>query len=212
MIKNNNKEFIDFVLEETKTKQKIEDKLEVFLRLVPEVYQKFVTQTIHKYYSGDVDKYKKSIPLFVEKFTFKDRDICNKNLIGIKKNKIRKFSKLRKQTILWAGQLLKLVGKNAMNVVPYAVLNEYVREQNEQELLCKKNKLMNANGKLVRLTTPQQRKEQRNAQNYKIAKLQEEMAKNKGFTFAFITLTLPPEYHPNPTKGHNKYKGARPGN
>lgn len=210
MNKNNHKDFIDFIQEETKSEQKQSNALKVFLRLVPEIYQKFVTQTVEKYYGGDVEKYKKSIPLFIEKFTFKDKDICDKNIIGIKKNKIRKLSKLRKQTILWAGQLLKLVGKNAMEIVPYAVLNQYMNEQNEQVEFCRRNKLMNARGKLVRLTTPQQRKEQRNAQNYKIAKLQEKMAKDRGFTFAFITLTLPPEYHPNPTKGHNSYQGARP--
>lgn len=210
MNKNNNKDFIDFIQEETKSEQKQSDALKVFLRLVPEVYQKFVTQTIENYYGGDVEKYKKSIPLFIEKFKYKDRDICDKNVVGIKKNKIRKFSKLRKQTILWAGQLLKLVGKNAMEIVPYAVLNQYLKDIAEQETFCKKHKLMNAKGKLVRLTTPTERKKQRNAQNYKIAKLQEEMAKQRDFTFAFITLTLPPEYHPNPTKGRNSYMGARP--
>lgn len=97
------------------------------------------------------------------------------------------------------------------SIAPYPVINEYLHEQEQQELFCKKTKLINASGQLVKLTSPKQRKIERNAQNYRQAKAMEKRAESLGYTFAFITLTLPPIYHPNPTVSKkNSYQGATP--
>lgn len=213
---NNNNELQDFLsfVENDSNKsgeqnQLIQKELKEFFKVVPELLQPYVKKIINERFEGNVNAYKPTVPLFLSKFTVADKDVCDKVIVTDKKNS-RKQSKKRKHSILWACQLLKLVGRKASDIVPYAVVNEYLQGLREQEEFCRKHKVISATGSMVCLTPPEKRKEQRNAQNYKIAKFMEQLAYERMFTFAFITLTLPPEYHPNPKEGKYSYNGATP--
>lgn len=204
-------EFIKFIEEETKQENFNDKARKDFLNKVPFQYHNFVINAIDKKHNGDLENYKKTIPLFEKKFTRELKAYAEKSIVSDKNNN-RSLSKKKKQAILYCGQLLKCVGgKNMTAIAPFAVINEYEYQQEQQELFCKRNKLMNAMGQLVKLTSPKQRKIERNSQSYRQAKAMEEQAKSLGYTFAFITLTLPPNFHPNPTVSkNNAYNGATP--
>lgn len=67
---------------------------------------------------------------------------------------------------------------------------------------------MNADGKITKLISNEEKQKQRIAQILKISKCMESIAKQKGFTFSFITLTLPSSFHCNAVKGDsNSFTG-----
>ena len=208
---NNNQEFLKFIEDEINQIDLKSNSIKTFLNKVPYQYHNYVINTIEKIHSGNLESYLKTIPLFLEKFSREEKAFAESSIVKDKKNN-RYLSKRKKQAILYAGQLLRCVGgKNMTATAPFAVINEYQYQQQQQELFCSKNKLLNSMGQLVKLTSPKQRRIERNAQNFKQSKAMEEQAISLGYTFAFITLTLPPIYHPNPTYSkRNSYKGATP--
>lgn len=201
------KNWIEFLEEEERELVRTKKPLYDLLDKIPFQYQKFVSNTINTIHKGNVEEYKKTIPVFLEKFSSKfklyaENDFSKDN---------RELNKKKKQAILWAGQLLKTVGgKHMTQTAPFAVINEYQNQIEKQTEFCQKNKLMNSAGKFFSLTTPEQRKKQRNAENIKRIKAMEKKAKDLGFIFIFLTFTLPPVFHPNPSIGKNSYNGASP--
>ena len=207
---NANQNFLEFVLEQTNQTETNKDKeLNSFLSKVPSIHHSLVKWIIKNRYYGNLQSYKNSIPLFFELFTINDVRICD-GIINTNKSKQRKQIKARKQTILWSAQLLKLVGKNGTDILPLSISNEWLEDQRKQKEFAENSKLINAFGKFSRLKTPEKRREIRSAQNYGYALLLDQLAIDRGYTFAFITLTLTPHMHCNPTKGRNSYKGCKP--
>lgn len=209
-MKNNNKEFLDFIDEEVKQETIKDNELKQLLLLVPYHYHNFVINRIETVFKGDIKAYKKTITLFLEKFTRNDKAYAEATILA-NKNNFRKISKKRKQKILWAGQLLGAVGGKKMSAVaPFPVINEYEREMEEQEEFCRKNKLLNSAGKKINLTTPKQRKLNRYADSTKRMYAMVKRAEELKYKFLLLTFTLPPVFHPNPSIGRNSYDGATP--
>lgn len=210
MEKSNHNQFLEFIEEESKQDNFNNKAFKDLLNKVPFQYHNFVENTINTIYKGDVEKYKKTIPLFLKLFTREDKAYAESSVISNKKN-FREVSKKRKQAILWAGQLLRTVGgRNMTAIAPFAVINDHLKDVEEQNKLCRKSKLMNSSGKMVRFTTPEQRKIERNADNFKRIKAMEKMADELNYKFIFLTITLPPNFHPNPSMGRFSYSGIRP--
>lgn len=204
-----NQDFLNFIEDEEQKELSLVRKRTQYLKLVPTSLLSHVEWAIDKKFKGDVDKWAESVPLFFKLFKLDDFKVAN-FAIALNDNNRIQMNRARKRKLLWAAQLLKLVGKNAHKYMPISLINEYVEQQRKQEEYCEKALLINSSGKTFKLTPPSVRKKHRSAENYRISKLHEKIAKDRDFTWAFITLTLPPAYHPNPTKGKNRYSGVTP--
>lgn len=179
-----------------------------FMSLIPEALQSFVLHVIKKEFKDDVKAYRASVPLFEQMFTKENCRLAN-SLIDKKRDEShRKHNSQRKELLLWASQLLKLVGSGRGGALPLALVNEYKASVEAQEAFINSHRLIGLNGKSYKLS--KNKRQQRNAQNYRISKTFEQIANDKKFTFSFITLTLPPEYHPNPKFGKCSFSGKTP--
>jgi len=210
-MENNNKEFLEFIDEEV-SKQNISDKAtKDFLLKVPHHYHNFVLNRIDIKHNGNLEQYlnTKEVKLFLAKFTREDKAYAEASII-VNKNNYRKVSKRKKQSILWAGQLLGAVGGSLSSTAPYPVINMYLKEIEEQTEFCRKTKLLNSAGKKAKLTDPKQRKKERYAESFKRLYAMDDKAKDLGYECVMLTFTLPPSFHPNPSKGKYSYSGATP--
>ena len=179
-----------------------------FLSLVPETLQSYVLYVVKKEFKSDIGAYRASVPLFEKMFSKEHYKLANKLIDKKKDDSHRKHNSQRKELLLWASQLLKLVGSGRAGALPLALVNDYKDSIEAQEAFVNNHRLIGLNGKSYKLS--KNKRQQRNAQNYRIAKTLEQIAKDKKFTFSFITLTLPPEYHPNPKFGRCSYSGKTP--
>jgi len=203
---NNN--YIESFSTEEKTKLTNQIRLnKEFWNLIPFILKSHVVYIINNEFNGDLKAYRETVPLFEQLFKQNHLLIAN-NVIVKKSDNYREKSKQRRNNLLWACQLLKLVGSRRCGALPFALINEYKSNQDAQEAFIAGHRLIGLDGKIHKLSTT--KRKQRNAQNYRISKTFEELAKDKKFTFSFITLTLPPEYHPNPRFGKCSYSGKMP--
>ncbi len=206
---NELEEFLAFVEEQNQQEQKNNYSRSRLYKLLPEPFYKTVQWHIRTHFNNDIEAYCNSIPNFFQVFNVKFKSICE-DLVIYSRKKDRRRNRIRKHTLLHCAFLLKLTGRKGQKIVPKLILDEYLYDQAQQEEFCKQARLMDYTGRIAKLTSPKCRREQRNAQNYNVAKLYNQLMIDKGFTFAFITITLPPHMHPNPVKGKNSYKGASP--
>lgn len=179
-----------------------------FIDLIPEVLQSYVLYVVRNEFKNDLEAYRASVPMFEKLFTQEHCRLANRLIDKKKDDSHRKHNSERKELLLWACQLLKLVGSGRGGALPLALVNEYKESLEAQEAFINNHRLIGLNGKSYKLS--KNKRKQRNAQNYRISKTFEQIAEDKKFTFSFITLTLPPEYHPNPKFGHCSYSGKTP--
>lgn len=179
-----------------------------FIDFIPEVLQSYVLYVVKKEFKDDVGLYRASVPLFEKLFNSEHCRLANKLIDKKKDDSHRKHNSQRKELLLWAAQLLKLVGSGRGGALPLALVNEYKASIEAQEAFINSHRLVGLNGKSYKLS--KNKRQQRNAQNYRISKTFEQIANDKKFTFSFITLTLPPEYHPNPKFGKCSFSGKTP--
>ncbi|MEG1767056.1 MAG: replication endonuclease [Comamonas sp.] len=179
-----------------------------FIDLIPEVLQSYVLYVVKNEFKNDLGAYRSSVPMFENLFNREHCRLANRLIDKKKDDSHRKHNSERKELLLWACQLLKLIGSGRGGALPLALVNEYKESLEAQEAFINNHRLIGLNGKSYKLSKNKRKK--RNAQNYRISKTFEQIAEDKKFTFSFITLTLPPEYHPNPKFGHCSYSGKTP--
>lgn len=226
-----------FVQEEIKADRKIEESkksFSSFFNLIPNIHQFYVNDIIKTQYHGDIAGYIASVPLFIELFTAEHRDICNgsityatkshkdpKTLTQGTKDRLshgmamqKQQTKDRKELLLWSAQLLGLMGGKGKysraEIIPTQLTEHYKNEMIKADEYIQSLGLINADGKFTRLPTNENKQRQKLARIKKRTRFADEACKDRGFTWSFITLTLPPSYHPNPIKGKNSYSGVKP--
>ncbi|CAJ0679098.1 hypothetical protein R77591_00167 [Ralstonia mannitolilytica] len=178
--------------------------------LVPEIHKPFVYWIIKKQFSGNDFEYSKTISLFFEKFNSKLKSIADDNAFIENKSKKRQLAKKRKHAVLYSSQLLKLTGFNRPKVATKEMIKSYCEEMEKRDEYISSLRLVNAKGGITRLVSNEQKQKEKIAEIYKISKYFEERAKDKIFTFSFITLTLPSSYHSNPLNGNCSFDGKTP--
>jgi hypothetical protein len=102
--------------------------------------------------------------------------------------------------------LLGLVGgksRNKITVKP--VIHRFEQMQARAEKFKQETMLVGADGTELCLKDVSPTYEQRMAENLCVMAGLQQKAKEDGFTWSFITLTLPPRFHPNPTYGANSW-------
>lgn len=180
-------------------------------RLIPEIHKSFVSWIIKNQFNGNEEEYKKTIPLFFKLFSIKDKNICDNEIVNVDLSGRRKEKKRKKHLILYSAQLLKLIGKGRSKIATKAMVSSYRDEMKEQDDYLKSFRLINAQGKISNLVSNEQKQKQKMAQILKISKCFEDIAKDRKFTFSFITLTLPSSYHCLPLNGNtSSYDGKTP--
>lgn|GEM_PF-6859761 len=180
-------------------------------KFFPEVHKAQMDWTIKNIFKGDVEAFRKSVPMFVKLWKFEHWKKLNTVVTSKNDKNSRKLSKEKKELLLWSAQLLKFIGLNRPKQLPYSLLNIYKEQQQKQEDFIKSHRLIGKNGKFFKLNSIKQARTQRRAQNYRIAKTLEQIAIDKVFTFSFITLSLPGYMHCNPKNRNCRFRGAKPG-
>lgn len=213
IINNNNdnvnqlrEDFLDFVKEES---NKV-DEVQYFLSLIPAMQMSPVAWKIQKQFGGNTAKYVSYHRLFAECFTKEMKSMCDENL-ELRGTQKRSNKKKKKEYSLYSSQLLGLVGKGGSNYVNPSLLEMYDSDLEEQQQFLDNLRLIATSGQIVRLGSVAEKERRRQAQIYSVASAISLIAKDRGWTWMMLTLTLPPEYHVNPTKGRKSFNGVLPG-
>lgn len=179
-------------------------------KLVPNIHKSYVHWIIKNQFDNDEQAYIDTIPLFFEKFSSNNKKVCDDGVFTENKRDRKHLNKKKRHLILYSSQLLKLIGLNRSKITTNAIVKAYREEMELQDEYLKSFRLVSADGKIRKLVTNEQKQKERMAQILKISKCFESIAKDKKFTFSFVTLTLPPSFHPNPLNNNCSYKGATP--
>ncbi|MCW0070038.1 replication endonuclease [Burkholderia pseudomallei] len=179
-------------------------------KLVPEIHKSYVHWIIKNQFGGNEQAYIETIPLFFEKFSSNNKKVCDNGIFEEKKNDRKKLNKKRRQLILYSSQLLKLVGLNRSSITTRDIVTAYREEIKQQDEYLKSFRLIDANGRIRKLVTNEQKQREKIAQILKISKCFEEIAKDKEFTFTFLTLTLNSHMHCNPLNNNCSFEGHTP--
>ncbi|TDS70819.1 replication endonuclease [Comamonas sp. JUb58] len=180
-------------------------------KFFPDVHKAQMDWTIKNIFKGDVEAFRKSVPMFVKLWKFEHWKKLNTVVTSKNDKNARKLSKEKKELLLWSAQLLKFIGRNGAKQLPFSLLNIYKEQQKKQEEFIKSHRLIGKNGRFFKLNSIKETRRHRRAQNYRISKTLEDIAFDKTFTFSFITLSLPGYMHCNPKNGNCTYRGAKPG-
>jgi len=180
-----------------------------FFSLVPEIQMDAVWWKIKHIFNNDIKAYIESVPLFTKFFTKTMLHEANAYIIKDDLNK-RKLKRRKKEALLYSSQLLHLVGKNASSYVNDSLLDYYHQDRQEQMDFIEKNRLISSNGKFRKLTPMDVREKRKTAQILNVSDTLSQIAEDRGWTFSFITITLPACKHPNPTQGKNTFDGELP--
>lgn len=184
-------------------------------KLVPSSLQNYVLHIIKTQFKNDPKAYIATVSLFFEKFTKKDKHICENTAEGKTKLATKQLKRKRKATLLWAAQLLKLMGgkdkfKRA-SILCNDLTNLYKEEMKKTDEFIAQHRLVRANGKVIKLASLSDKQKQKIAQILKISSTLCELAKRKNYTYSLVTLTLPPVFNSNPVVSDKcSYGGARP--
>jgi hypothetical protein len=108
--------------------------------------------------------------------------------------------------LVHVSNLLGLVGANAPHkITTPAVKKLYLDKQARAERFKDETLLIADDGEQIKLSEIATTYEERLAENLCIIDGLEQKAAAEGNTWSFITLTLPPEYHPNPKRGRRSW-------
>lgn len=127
-------------------------------------------------------------------------DLCAGNKFA------NRYFRYIKHEILYNEQKTKTVGVNA----PYAgeATNAMRGKQQKDNQKYLESKFIRIKGKLTALSEIVKSAHSLSSEIYTEAKGYERLAEKKGFTWLFITITLPARFHPNPTKGKSAWDGS----
>ncbi len=102
--------------------------------------------------------------------------------------------------------LLGLVGgKTRTKIAVNSVIKRFVAMQDRAEKFKENTVLVGPDGTEICLKDVAPTYEQRMAENLCVMAGLQQKAKDEGFTWSFVTLTLPPRFHPNPMYGSNSW-------
>lgn len=210
--------FLDLIEEEEEKQEPLDfddkSRFSKIFNLAPKIHHNYIQHIVKTQFNDSVEDYIKTIPLFFEKFTRKDKYICNGNAKGETKLQTRRINKNRKELLLYSAQLLKLIGGKGKffraSILCDSLAKFYKEEMKRTEDYVNSYRLIRASGRVLKLTKHEDKQRQKVAQIIRISKCLSDLAVKKGFTYSLITLTLPPVYHPNPTKGDCSFNGATP--
>jgi hypothetical protein len=203
------KSFLNFP-EEHLSKRINEEKLS----FVPIDLKDEVLWYINNQYKGDFTSYFKSVEIYFKTFTLENLSKCN-----IKESKLyeesssagrRKLNRERKHNLWHASVLLKLTGKKRAKYSCNTIFNEFKQSKKKEFEFIANCKIVGEDKKILDLKDCVKTAAQAIAEKINLIKVQEKIAEDKGWTWVFITLTLPGEYHPNPLFGKNSYNGVSP--
>ncbi len=183
-----------------------------FFSLVPAIQKSAVWWQIDNRYKGDIAAYIKTQGLFLKCFT-KTLKARADDVIIVNDDQRRQKKKLKKEALLYSSQLLRLIGDKGTSGTPYlnsALVDYYLDDLKEQEEFLAMLRLVNAEGKFIKLESIENRKKRKVAQVLNISSCLAKIAKDRGYTFALVTLTLPPHLHANPSNKNNSFDGTMP--
>lgn len=193
------------------TKEELELKAR-FFSLVPDVHKHNIKTLVKKKcYGGDLIKYIKSRKLFFECFTEELKKLADGQMTEEQSRSIKRlFNKRKKEALLYASQLLGLIGKGVSHYIDSSLLNLYIEEIKKQERFVNSNRLINSVGAIKKIPSVENKQRQKVMQITRISKCLGQLAQDKGMTFLMVTLTLPPHMHPMPSMGQNSFNGVMP--
>ncbi|WP_186151863.1 replication endonuclease [Burkholderia gladioli] len=211
------------------------DEIELKKKLIPEILLGEVTRIVSSRYSGNWNRYFKDCYRYFDTFSIKDLVLARLDkqslqseyermdwlyfefgLVAHSTNKSitrRRLKNIYKKKVWHAQVLLKLTGGNTRNArasyITNALLNEYKIDYAKNQSFIKEQVIIGEDKKIIPLAKATRTPEQRLAENLNIISVMEKRMID-GFDWLFITLTLEPELHPNPTKGALSYDGTAP--
>ncbi|MCA8355514.1 replication endonuclease [Burkholderia cepacia] len=203
-------EFNEFVEEAGREKDAWQD----FYKLIPNIHKSAVFWKIKKQFNNDPVAYVRKHKLFIEKFTQEMKDFSDKK-VELRGNEKRNNKKKQKEYLLYASQLLGLVGKNGSSYLNDSLVKHFQDDMREQEEYFKNLRLVDVSGKIKAITSLETKQKRKIAQILNIAACLDQIAKDRTeagdeYTYNLITLTLPACYHPSPAKGKNSFNGVMP--
>lgn len=178
--------------------------------LIPNIHKNYLRYIIKNQFRGDEEAYIKTVPLFFSMFSNKDKLICDDAITSQCKKERRKLKKQQKQLILYSAQLLKLMGLKRSAIITNDCVNYYKQEMQKTDDFLAQYRLVSADGAISKLVSNEAKQKQKVAQILKISECMALMAKDKGFSFMLVTLTLPPAFHCNAYSGKDSFAGYTP--
>lgn len=204
----------DFIVMIRKDKQPKSKKIlfnsKLLNQLVPHLHKNYLKSIIKNQFKGDEVAYMQTVPLFFECFTRKDKLICDEAIATDCKKERRKFKRQRKQLIIYSAQLLKLMGLKRSAIITNDCVNFYREEMQKTDDFLAQYRLVAGDGTITKLTNNEDKQRQKIAQILKISEYMSLKAKDKGFSFMLLTLTLPPAFHCNAYSGKDSFQGYTP--
>ncbi len=206
------------------TKQKKEQ--EIKKHFIPSIFLEDVKKIINRIYYNDINKYIKDIQVYFSTFTLheyylanlsdkdlKDKDDIIKDTLKTNKSRKRRAKKIWKKTLWHCQCLLKLIGgKTGVKYISNSLEYEYKKDKYKQQQYIKNNGIITEEGVFLSLADVTITKDKRIAEHLNIIKTMEKFKEDSKnvIDWVFITPTLKPEFHPNPSKGKNSYNGTAP--
>lgn len=180
-----------------------------FFSMIPATQLDAVWWRINKIYRGNVKDYIKSVPLFLKLFSKTMLHEANATIV-VDDSEKRKLKRRKKEALLYSSQLLCLIGFKAASYINDSLLEYYLQDRQEQIEFTEKTRLISSNGKFRKLTPFDVREKRKTAQILNVSDTLTQIAQDRGWTFTFLTITLPACKHPNPMNGHNTFDGELP--
>lgn len=216
-----------------KTQENLDDVIAIKKRFIPPILFSEIKTLVDRVYAGNWEIYFDDVIYFdvftVEDFIFSRLD---NQLIRQKESKInylskqnvalkRKLKNEHRKKIWHAQVLLKMVGgdfkEKRPSYISHSLKREYQNNYKNNQQFIKDMAVIGENGDIIPLAQTIRTQEQKAAEILNIIDAMEkkmelnnkENPTNK-MDWVFITLTLKPELHPNPTRGRNSYDGTAP--
>lgn len=193
-----------------------------FEMYVPEIFYNEIMEVVKYNYKNNLLRYVDDIQLYFKKLNrFKLRvlkDCSSINTISNDYSYIYKnlqpanikriINRERKKLIVDCQVLLKLVGRDKREYTSKTLENEYKYQLKNNARFMLDKYIFNDKNKKIRLKDVIKTVEHKTAETLNTFKTIELLAEEQNLSPVFITITLPREKHPNPTKGKNSYDGT----
>lgn len=222
--------FVDNYLEEQKQKRLIRITVDEKIKLLPAMLFEEIEKLVLSKYRHHVIKIKdkddfrycwhnyfNDVSLYFNTFTFTEIFLCNADDEDMKAWELagvcskRQFRKLQGEKLYHASVLLRLIGGDTnKRYCCDSLIKEYQSRYVKQQNFIRNSALVKEDGQVLKMKNCIKTLEMHIAELINYINTIEEISSDKGMDWTFITLTLPPEYHPNPTHGENSYAGMSP--
>lgn len=199
------------------------------LSLIPDLFLDEVKKIVVKSYSSSLDKYFEEVHLYFEQISIfdlfvlnNDKDVLKNFCYTVFDSKVeasrkiifgehrayRQLLRYKKKKIAHIQALLKLVGRGGKKYCCDSLLKLYKANIRQQIKFIESYQVMNEDGELIDLKNCVKTYEQNLAEKINLSKTMDKLATDKGMVWSLITLTILPQYHPNPTIGTSSYDGT----